>query len=82
MQKTFPTERFGEKPDYSEFDRHGWTSRSSETHGHHAFQHKTCQTRSDQVDIDIQYYSDCYILILFHIYVIDPMSATIEQCAN
>ena len=70
--KTFPTAQFGEKPDYSGFDRQGWTARSNETHRHHdAFQHKICQTRSNQVDIERQHgcrYSDPILMC-----VIDPM---------
>ena len=78
--KTFPTAQFGEKPDYSGFDRQGWTARSNETHRHHdAFQQKICQTHSDQVDIERQHGCRYSVLLRLPYFdairmcVIDPM---------
>ena len=42
--KPFPTTSFGEKPDYSGFDKINWTPRSSELRSHHAYLHEVCDT--------------------------------------
>ena len=71
MSKAFSIETFEEKPDYSGFDCQGWTARSSETHRHRAFQHKTCQTRSDQVDVERQH--GCRYSVLLRLPYFDPI---------
>ena len=42
------TQRFGEKPDYTGFDRTLWEPRSKESHYQHAMAHKNCETGQQQ----------------------------------
>ena len=44
--KEFPTAHFGEKPDYSGFDRSKWPSRTNSSHRHHASKHRECKERA------------------------------------
>lgn len=77
--KTFPTKNFGEKPDYSGFDRSNWMIRTNATHRDSANKYRTCTTRSAQIDIERTYgcrYSVLLQLPYFdpiHMCVIDPM---------
>ena len=45
---SFPTARFGEKPDYSNFDRSVWKKRNSESHRQLADKHRNCKTQSER----------------------------------
>ena len=49
---SFPTEHFGDKPDYSNFDRSSWIIRDIESHKAHALHHRDCNTKSDRVAIE------------------------------
>lgn len=46
--KPFPTAHFGEKPDFSGFNRDQWPKRDTPTHRHLANQYKTLPNRSQQ----------------------------------
>lgn len=50
--KEFETEVFGDKPDYSGFDRSQWNPRENSDHWKWAFKHKECKTRADQKQIE------------------------------
>ena len=52
---SFPTEHFGDKPDYSNFDKSTWTIRDIESHKVHALHHRDCNTKSDTVAIARSY---------------------------
>ena len=60
--KTFPTEAFGEKGDFSGFDRDKWPTRSLETHKLFAYQHRSAPNKTAQKQIEreqgIQYFSN------------------------
>ena len=49
---SFPVGRFGEKHDYSNFDRATWKARTGFAHRSIALDHQACQTKSDQYDIE------------------------------
>ena len=76
---SFPTEHFGDKPDYSNFDRSTWTIRDIENHKAHALHHRDCNTKSDRVAIERSYgvrYSCLLQLPYFNpprLCIIDPM---------
>ena len=53
--KTFPTACFGDKPDYTGFDRTLWEMRSKESHHQHAQAHKDCKTAQQQKCIEREY---------------------------
>lgn len=44
--KQFPTETFGQKPDFSGFNRSEWTPRNVETHRRFAYKQRDCNTRN------------------------------------
>ena len=48
----FPTESFGDKPDYSNFVRSQWMPRTNSHHRSEAQSHYECNTRSDRVVIE------------------------------
>ena len=50
--KVFPTKAFGEKSDYSGFDRTLWTPRQLENHRNYAYKHKDAQNRSQEISIE------------------------------
>lgn len=49
---SFPTESFGEKADYSNFNRNLWISRTNEHHRSKAFEYRDCNTKADQAKIE------------------------------
>ena len=53
--KTFPTASFGDKPDYTGFDRTLWEQRSMESHRRHSLEHKESQTAQHQRSIEREY---------------------------
>lgn len=77
--KEFPTPKFGEKPDYSGFDRSQWQPRTNTIHRHHANKHRLCKTAQERADIerthglrysllaDLPYYD------MIRMCVVDPM---------
>ena len=77
--KHFPTSSFGEKPNFSGFDRNNWTLRTSEIHRQHAYLHKSCNTLDAQRKIEREHgcrYSVLLELPYFdavQMYIIDPM---------
>ena len=48
----FCTDAFGEKADYTNFEREKWTSRTSSHHRLHAEQHRAAKTKSAQYTIE------------------------------
>ena len=89
---SFPTEHFGDKPDYSNFDRSTWTIRDIESHKAHALHHRDCNTKSDRVAIEWSYgvmYSCLLQLPYFNpprMCIIDPMHnlflGTAKHCVD
>ena len=89
---SFPTEHFGDKPDYSNFDKSTWTIRDIESHKAHALHHRDCNTKSDRVAIEWSYgvmYSCLLQLPYFNpprMCIIDPMHnlflGTAKHCVD
>ena len=50
--QVFPTHTFGEKPDYSHFNRDEWELRTNEQHRLAAARHKNSNTTSQQKEIE------------------------------
>ena len=50
--KEFPTRTFGEKADYSGYDRENWQQRSNDQHRQYAEMHKQCNNISSQKKIE------------------------------
>lgn len=77
--KAFPTISFGEKPDYTGFDRTVWEPRSNESHRHHAREYKECRTAQQQKTIEREYGCRYSVLLELPYYdvvrmcVVDPM---------
>lgn len=77
--KGFPVDSFGEKADYSGFDRDNWPLRDPNTHRQHAFSHKAARTASDQAELEREHgvrYSVLLQLPYFdpvRMCIIDPM---------
>lgn len=77
--KPFPTDTFGEKPDYTGTDRSTWTPRSKESHYEHAMEHKSANTKAKQKVIERNNGCRYSVLIELPYYdivrfcVIDPM---------
>lgn len=51
----FPTKKFGEKPDHSNFNRDEWEKRNNDQHREIAKQYIECNTQTDQQKIERQY---------------------------
>lgn len=77
--KQFPTASFGEKPDYTGFDRTAWPKRSEELHRKHSMEHRKCKTAQARKDIEREYGCRYSILLELPYYnvirmcVVDPM---------
>ncbi len=77
--KTFPTEAFGQKPDYTGTDRSYWTPRDAKSHRQHALDHKHSSTLAQQKQIERDHgcrYSVLTELPYYNVIqfsVIDPM---------
>ena len=77
--KAFPTEHFGEKPDYSGTERNSWTPRCMDSHYEHAMQYKNACTQEQRKDIEHKFGCRYSALIELPYYdvirfcVIDPM---------
>lgn len=75
----FPTTTFGEKPDYSNYNRSTWKVRNPIEHKEQAAHHKNCNTKSEQKHIEKKYglrYSSLLALPYFdasRMCIIDPM---------
>lgn len=76
---SFPTARFGEKGDYSNFDRSNWEPRTNHSHREIAHKYKQCNTRLQQHELECDYgirYSVLLELPYFdaaRMCVVDPM---------
>lgn len=77
--KPFPTEAFGEKPNYCGTDRSNWPPRSKESHLKHALEHKSANTKEKQKLIEREHGCRYSVLIELQYYdivrfcIIDPM---------
>lgn len=77
--KKFPCDAFGQKPDYSGFDRSSWQSRSHSLHLEHISEYHTARTASNHQELEQKYgvrFSELLRLPYFDIveyHVIDPM---------
>ena len=77
--KVFPTEEFGKKPDYGDFDCDNWVARDLDLHIKKATESKYANTRSRRDEIAKQHgvkYSELLRLPKFNIirfHVVDPM---------
>lgn len=86
--KPFPTAHFGEKPDFSGFNRDQWPKRDTPTHRRLANQYKTLPNRSQQKAFESEHglrYSELLQLPYFDITrfcVVDPMHNLFEGSAH
>lgn len=77
--KSFPTEKFGEKKDYSGFDRSKWPQRSVEDHRKHGIAWKHACTLSKRKEIGTKFgvrYTELLRLPYFdtvRCFIVDPM---------
>ena len=69
--KVFGTEVFGNKPDFSGFDRSQWVPRENSSHRQYAFEHKSCNTLSNQKKIERDH--GCRYSVLLELNYFDPM---------
>ena len=75
----FPTAEFGEKPDYSNFNRMQWKPRTNDSHRSKALEHRQCNTQTKQKVIEREHglrYSILLELPYFdapRMCIIDPM---------
>ena len=76
---SFPTKNFGDKPDYSNYDRNSWELRTNDEHRAVSVQHLQCNTQTDQRKIEREYGVRYSVLLELPYYdaprmcVIDPM---------
>lgn len=77
--KSFPTASFGEKPDYTGFDRTAWPPHSNDVQREYAQKHKDCNTATARNVIEREYGCRYSILLELPYYnvvrmcVVDPM---------
>lgn len=77
--KMFPTDSFGEKPDYTGFDRSTWEPRLCETHRMHAENHRKATTAKERNTIERDYGCRYSVLLdlpyydVIRMFVVDPM---------
>ena len=71
MPKKFSTKSFGDKSDFSGFDRSLWPSRRLESHRYHAFKHKNAQNRSQEISIERN--EGCRFSVLLQLPYFDPI---------
>ena len=77
--KEFPGSAFGEKSDYSGYDRDEWPHRTNEDHRRNAMEHKHASTKTKCINLEKKFgvqYSEFLRLLYFDIveyHVVDPM---------
>ena len=69
--KTFPTDKFGETPDYSGFDRINWPARTLEAHREHVNDYKKANTLAAQKIIERE--KGCRYSVLMDLPYFDPI---------
>ena len=75
----FPTSAFGEKPDYSNFNRSEWEPRTNDAHRAAALKYRDCNTKTQQKEIEREHgvrYSILLELLYFdapRMCIVDPM---------
>lgn len=79
--KDFPTETFGDQPDYSGFERDSWVKRTNIEHRQNALLHRNCQTQSSQNSIVRNH--GCRYSVLLRLPYFDPIRmCTIDPMHN
>lgn len=73
--KLFPTENFGEQPDFSGYDRDNWKERCLADHKEHCTKHREAQTRAAQKKIEQEY--GCRYSALLSLPYFDPITMCI-----
>ena len=69
--KDFPTNSFGDQPDYTGFDRESWPSRENATHHQYALEQRACKTQSAQKEVEQKY--GCRYSVLLQLPYFDPV---------
>ena len=70
-KKVFPTERFGDMPDYSGFKHEEWELRTLSDHRKSAQKHQTANTIAEQKTIERE--SGCRYSVLLELPYFDPI---------
>ena len=77
-QNAFPTENFGEKADYSNYDRNTWEPHHNDRHQSKALTHLIGNTQVERkklklnMESDIQFYWNCLVLMLLECVSLTP----------
>ena len=69
--KDFPTDQFGDQPDYTGFDREHWPLRTNSAHRKNALEHRKCQTQSKKHQIEREH--GCRYSVLLRLPYFDPV---------
>ena len=69
--KDFPTNSFGDQPDYTGFDRESWPSRENATHCQYALEQRACKTQNAQKEVEQKY--GCRYSVLLQLPYFDPV---------
>ena len=69
--KSFPTDQFGEKPDYRGFVRAEWETRTLEKHKELAYKHMSAKTLAEQKSIERE--SGCRYSVLLNLPYFNPI---------
>ena len=78
---SFPTERFGDKPDYSNYFRESWKARDKDNHNKSAMEYVECKTQSEQREIE-RSVGVRYTALLELPYFDSPRMCTIDPMHN
>lgn len=73
--KVFPTHSFGEKPDYSGYDRTAWIDRDLVDHKESCAKHKVSDTHSAQLKLEREH--GCRYSVLLELPYFNPIRMTI-----
>lgn len=77
----FPTVTFGDKADYSNFDRTSWISRTKDSHKEYASKYRDCNTHAAQRKIE-QEYGTRYSILLELTYFDAPRMCIVDPMHN
>ena len=73
--KTFPTNSFGEKADFTGSDRENWPTRSNNLHCKHALSHKNAKTQAERKQIEREF--GCKFSVLLDLPYFDVIRFTV-----
>jgi len=76
--KTFPTNVFGEKPDFTGFNRSSWPPRLKDSHYKHAKCYKNARTAQEQKEKEIERDCGCRYSVLLEL----PYYDIVRFCVN